>query len=48
MEERRNDYPYTAVNNNAYVHPGMVPRQQGYGGAPQPGSRKGGSRSNPL
>ena len=37
MEELRNDYPYTAVGSNAYAHPGMVPRQPGYGGSPQSG-----------
>ena len=36
MEERRNNYPYTAAGSNAYPHPGMMPRQTGYGGPPQP------------
>ena len=36
MEERRNDYPYTAANGSAYPRPGMMPRQPGYGGPPQP------------
>ena len=36
MEERRNDYPYTTAGSIAYPRPGMMPRQPGYGGAPQP------------
>ena len=35
MEERRNDYPYTAANGSAYPRQGMIPRQPGYGGPPQ-------------
>jgi len=36
MEERRNDYPYTTAGSIAYPRPGVMPRQPGYGGPPQP------------
>ena len=40
MEERRNEYPYTTAGGNPYPRQGMMPRQPGYGGAPQTASRQ--------
>lgn len=36
MDERRNEYPYTPTGGSPYPRPGMMPRQPGYGGPPQP------------
>ena len=36
MDERRNEYPYTPTGGSPYPRQGMMPRQPGYGGPPQP------------
>lgn len=36
MDERRNDYSYPTQGGSPYPRQGMMPRQPGYGGPPQP------------